>query len=412
MTSMHTGRRPLEGLIVVEVASYHAVPGAGATLADLGATVIKVENPQGSPERFAKRDGTDPLRSASVNDDEWSLLWDFANRSKRVISLDLKQPEAQQILHRLVENADVFLTNTPVRARAGIATGYERLREVNPQLVYCSLTAFGSEGPMAAQPGFDSLAQAVSGMMMATGQDEPHQLGLILLDHLSTIAVTAAVTTALVTRQLQGIGQEVHVSLLGAATWVMQTNLLSSSVNGAPVDLSYDRIRNSPNATTYRAGDGKWIILVNVPEAKNFAKLCAAVGHPEIAEDSRFATTESRRAHRGELFAALDSAFAKRPRSEWLELLAQERIMVAPVNDLFDVLDDPQILANDYVVQMDHPRLGRIRTPQLPLRFGVSAPPQAAPAPQAIGENTAAVLRDYGWDDETITDLRARGVIR
>ncbi|MGX7727542.1 CaiB/BaiF CoA transferase family protein [Rhodococcus sp. 5G237] len=407
-----SSQRPLEGIRVVEVASYYAGPGGGATLADLGATVIKIEGPGGNPERYAKRDGTDPFRSAAVNTDDWSLLWDFANRGKRGISIDLKQPEGQELLARLVESADVFLTNTVPRARPGIGTTYERLSQINPQLVYCSVTAFGPVGPMAGKPGFDSLGQAVSGMMTTVGQPAPHPLHLVMLDHLTTMAVTAAVTTALVARQVHGRGEEVHVSLLGTGIWAMQANLLSSGINGANVDTSYDRTRNSPNATTYRASDGKWLTVSYVPEATHFAGLCKVLGYPEIAEDPRFDTNESRREHRHELFEALDAAFAERTRAEWLEKFASAHIMAAPVNDFLDALDDPQVRANDYVVDMDHPRLGHIRVPQLPIRFGVSAQPHGAPGPGPIGEHTNEVLHEYGLDDEAIADLRARGIIR
>jgi crotonobetainyl-CoA:carnitine CoA-transferase CaiB-like acyl-CoA transferase len=404
--------RPLCGIRVVEAAGYHAAPGAGATLAELGAEVIKIENPQGDPERHQRRDGTDPIRTAMLDRDEWSVLYDLSNKGKRGICLDLKTHEAQAILSKMIETADVFLTNMPPSTRPRLGTDYERLSAVNPRLVYCSLTAFGPEGPMADQNGFDSLGQAMSGMMHVAGNLVPGPLGLILLDQAATIVATNAITTALLARELQGHGQDVHVSLLGAATWLMQTNLLASSVNGSDVDTSWNRLRNSPNSNVYQAGDGRWILVVKVPEETYFPTLCEVLGLPELPEDPRFSTREQRMQHRAEMYDAIDGTFKSRPAEEWLTALRDAGFLVAPVNNFLDVVNHPQVLANSYVVDFDHPVLGPVKVPQVPIRFGKSDQPKVSAAPQDIGQDTDDVLNELGFDDDTIRDLRSRAVVR
>lgn len=407
--SLPTPLRPLAGLKVVDLGVWHAGPGAGAILGDLGADVVKVETLAGDPERhfgdFGVLAGKSPIQRA-----DWNVLFEMSNRNKRSIAIDIGTESGRGVLGRLVKTADVFLTNIrrPTKEKLGI--DYASLRRTNPDLVYVSVSAFGPDGPMADLGGFDTLGQAVAGMLFVTGADEPQVLQVTLLDQLTAIAASHAALTALVARQLHGGGCEVHASLVGSAVWLQHGNFLASSVATSPLNLSWDRNAADPLRNTFKCSDGRWIVGTNHPPANFWRSLCVAMNREDLLHDERFDTPEKRKVANAQLIAEFDLEFARRTRDEWLAHMPGHGLLFAPVNTIEEALSDPQLLANAYIREFDHRYLGRIRVPGSPLIFDRYEAGMTAAAPE-IGEHTGQILRESGYSPTEIDELvRAKAV--
>lgn len=400
---------PLAGVRVVEVAVWHAGPGAGAILADLGADVIKVETIEGDPERFfaAFAPMTD---TRGLDKPDWTVMFDLSNRGKRAISLDLKQPDGVEVLHRLVEKADVFVSNLRTPTKKSIGIDYETLRKVNERIVHINVTGFGAEGPLADAGAFDNVGQAMSGMMFTASTREPQPLQVMVMDQLAAIAASHAAVTALLARELHGHGQEVNTSLYGAGTWLMYGNLGFTGARGE-AELGGDRTERTPLRNLYRCGDGEWIMGTNHPEQKHWPTLCTTLGLDALVDDPRFATVETRHAALPELYHHLDAAFATRSREEWLKVLTDAGLFFAPIKTFADVLDDEQALANGYVADQDHPILGRVRQPGFPMRFSRHTVGARGAAPR-LAEHSREILEELGYGVGEIQHLTNAGAVK
>jgi crotonobetainyl-CoA:carnitine CoA-transferase CaiB-like acyl-CoA transferase len=401
--------RPLSGIRVIDVGVWHAGPGGAAILGDLGADVIKVEALGGDVERYNGTLG--PVSTDEVNTDDWTVLFDISNRNKRGIAVDLNAPEGREVVLRLAAGADVFITNMKRTTVKRLGIDYESLKAVNERLIHVNVTGFGSEGPLADSGAMDTLGQAMAGMMYLRGGDDPASLQALILDQLTAIVASNAAVTGLLARELHGFGQDVHVSLYGSATWLMHPNLVAASVLGRDFSLNWDRMNPPITRTTYRCADGKWMVGTNHPEGKYWPAFVATLGMPELEQDERFTTSASRRENKVELFRIIDERFAQRSRDEWLAAFAAANLLMAPVNSFTDVLKDPQAEANGYVRSFDHPMLGELALPGFPIRFGRQDAGIRSGAPK-LGEHTDTVLRDAGYDEEALADLRERAVIK
>ena len=402
--------QPLAGIRILEVGVWYAGPGASAILAELGAEVIKIEDLTGDPVRH-----TSPVSLTKTPDFEqrgWTVLWDLSNRGKKGISIDLHTDRGRALLKTLVTSADVFLTNLRHSSHARLGIDYPTLSAANPQLIHVNMSGYGPEGDLAGEGSFDTLGQALSGMMAVAPTEEPTPLSLFVLDHFAAIAASHAILAALVAKNLHGVGQEVQTSLLGSALWLMHPNLLNASLTGKPVDTGWDRAVMPPTSNTFRGSDGKWLVGVNPfwldEEWTNFTH---AIGRPELATDPRYATVEGRVQEVPALNRIADAEFEKHTRDEWLEILGQHNLRFAPVLELNEALTHPQAIANGYVVDIDHPVLGPIKVPAYPVSFSKSAPVKASHAPVEIGQDTLAVLRDAGLQEVEISQLVADGVV-
>lgn len=382
-------RGPLHGVRVIEVGVWHAGPGASAILADLGADVIKIEPPAGDPERTHGSFG--PMDRAKVDIPNWTTLFEFSNRNKRSVELDVGDEEGHRQLMKLVEGADVFLTNLRNGTRPKLGIEYDKIRAINPNIVYVGVSGFGDQGPLANAGGFDPLGQAMSGMMFLSGSEEPLLLQMIVLDQLTAITASHAAVTALLARERDGHGQEVHASLFGSAVWLTHMNILAASIMQGEVDNSWNRVKNPPLRTTFRCSDGKWIMGSNHPEEKYWDAFCEAIEMPELATDPSFATKAARAERNEELISRLDGVFAQRPRDEWVKRLTSRGVLFAPVNTIDDVLADEQARANGYIVDFDHRRLGTISIPGFPYTFSENVAGTWREAPDQ-GEHTEEVL--------------------
>lgn len=395
---------PLSGIRVVEVGVWHAGPGAGAILGDMGADVIKVETFEGDPERHFGAFG--PMASTSeAQIANWSGVYEFSNRNKRSICLDLTNPVGREAFERLIATADVFLTNLrgPTVTKLGLDPA--TISAINPRLIHHAVSGFGSTGPMADQGGFDSMGQGVAGLMYL-GSDDPVVLQMLVLDQLTAITAAFAIITSLFVRERDGQGPASHTSLYAAGTWLAARNLQATALAGRDISTAWDRRAQSPLRTTFECKGGA-IMGTNHPEHKFWPSLCEALGRADLVSDARFASTQDRLTNSHALYAELDPIFAIKSRSDWLEILSAHGLLFAPVNRPSDVLTDPQALANNYVTDFDHEDLGRLRLPGFPVQFeGFSAGPQTR-APR-LGEHTVEVLQELGLNPDA---LQAAGAI-
>jgi crotonobetainyl-CoA:carnitine CoA-transferase CaiB-like acyl-CoA transferase len=393
----------LEGLHVVDLASFIAGPAAATVLGDFGADVVKVEPPHmGDAYRSLSRIPPNP-QVEGVN-----YPWQLDNRNKRSIALNLKSPGARPVLESLVRWADVLVTNFPPHTREKLGLDYDALAPLNPRLIYADVTGFGEEGPDAHLPGFDVTAYwARSGLMDLTRQrDVPPAMNAFGSgDHSTAITLFAGIMTALYRREKTGQGARVTASLLAEGAWAASMWLQAVLV-GAKPPRPIDR-SDPPNAlgNTYRTADDRWIVLVFVNEDKQVPLFLKAIGHPEAAENPRYADTPSRRAHAAEIVALLDKTFATRSLAEWRELLDAVGLTYGVVQTLDECAQDPQLHANRVFVPIDDGSDDPHLTIDSPVRLDQEQKVRPGPAPD-LGEHTESVLRDLGFDAAGIEELR------
>ncbi len=375
---------PLDGIRVIDLTSYIAGSYAVMMLADLGAEVVKVEGLAG--DAFRELPGF--------------YGW---NRGKRSIAVDLKSPEGRKIVEHLAERADVAMENMRPGVADRLGVGYPQLSVINPRLIYCSTTAFGSTGPYAERPGFDPLLQAMSGQQALQGfGGSPQYLRIAINDYYAAALTAQAVLAALFVRERTGRGQRVETSLLHAAL-----ALQSGNVVDYPGKQSV--FRDNPTYRLYQGGDGEWF-FVACGNQTFWVKLCAALDLKELADDPRFASWLLRLDNREVLLPLLERRFAEKPRAHWLEVLTAHDIPTAAVQTLRDFMDDPAVHHHRMIREYDHPELGRLRLMGMPLVFSGS-PTRDPGRPPTLGEHTIAVLRELGYDEARIADLRQRRVI-
>jgi CoA:oxalate CoA-transferase len=374
---------PLDGIRVVDLTSYIAGSYGAMQLADLGADVVKVESLEG--DSFRELPGF--------------FGW---NRGKRSIAVDLKTPDGLEVVRKLVARADVFMENMRPGVADRLGVGWAALSALNPRLVYCSVTAFGSEGPLADRPGFDPIFQSLGGLMTLQGFGGPPQyLRTAPTDYYTAALGAQAVLAALFARERTGRGQRVETSLLRGVL-ALQAGI-AVEYPGKPT-----LIRDNPTYRLYQAGDGAWFFLA-VGNQAFWTKLCKALGLEHLADDPRFASWLLRLENNRALLPLLEAKFASGPRARWLELLAANDIPAAPVQSVNEFMRHPAVLHHDMVHEYDHPEVGRLRLMGQPLAF-TDTPTRDPGPPPTLGQHTDEVLREVGYSEGVIADLRARRV--
>ena len=405
--------RPLEGVRILEWAVFHNGPAAGYMLGDLGAEVIKIEEPvRGDPIR-----GMESLFGSVMSlPGGRNIGFETANRSKKGITLDLKKEEGRQVLCRLVKKADVFYTNFRREVARDLGADYDTLKKHNPGLIYAVNSGLGTRGPEAHKRSFDTIAQARSGIMWAVGDrdhTEPFQLVGAILDQMGATMFAYGILAALLCRERTGIGQEIEVSLLGSALHLQALNINTALLRQWPqARHSRTRARN-PLANHYRCTDGKWLMLAEPQSDRFWSPFCQAIDRPELEKDPRFENALKRRDNCQELIRILDTVFSTRIREDWLKTLEEKAggLAFAPIVELSEVADDPQVQANEYIVGYDHPTLGKIKLLGCPVRFSQTPAGIAGPAPE-FGQHTEEVLLEiggYSWEE--VAQLREKGAI-
>ena len=397
---------PLDGIKVLEYGVFHAGPGASAILGDLGADVIKIEKGEGDPERYWVRLGELDLSLPSGE----SVMFQVSNRNKRGICLDIKKQRGRNVFHSLIKKSDVFLTNLRKSTKAGTGLDYATLSQVNPRIIHANVSGYGPEGPMSDLGAFDPLGMARSGMLFVTGAREPVLMHLGILDQATAIAASHAILTALFVRERSGKGQEVDVSLYSTGQWLMYPSIMVNNILSREPMIRGNRPQHSPLRNFFRCRDGKWIIGTNHPEKKYWPLFCETTGQTDLITDPQFADDEARATNCPELVARFDEVFATKTRDEWMEIFLSKGLMFCSIQHVSEIKDDPQALANDYVVDFEDPTLGKLKIPGYPVRFSENRAGTRSLGP-ALGEHTAEVLKELGYAEQDIEDLNKEGVI-
>lgn len=393
---------PLSGLKVVDLTHVMAGPACTLMLADMGADVIKVEKSPGG-------DDTRHSVPPKVGDEAASFL--MMNRNKRGIVLDLKKPGGAEVLRRLIRTADVLVENFGPGVMERLGFGYEALKADNPGLIYCSLSGFGRTGPYKDRRGFDLVAQAMSGIMSFTGdgpESPPAKCGPPLSDITAGILAALGIVAAYSHRLKTGEGQWVETSLFEAA--LVQTywqSAIALATGDAPRAMGSAHPLNAPYQA-FRASDG-WIVVGGANQ-RNWVRMLDALGASELAGDPRFATNAGRMANLAELEGELAQRFQTQPAAHWLGLLEAAGVPCGPVQDMNQALADPQTLAREMVVEVEHPSCGPVKTLGLPLKFS-GTPGGIRKAAPLLGEDTLEVLRQYGFSDDEIAGFERDGSI-
>jgi len=398
--------RPLEGIHVLEYGLFHAGPGTGAILGDLGAEVIKIEHRKGDPERYAMKLGQ---LDVSLPGGE-SVMFHASNRNKKGICLDIHHPKGRNVFHHLIRRSDVFLTNLRKSTKAKIGIDYATLSRVNPRMIHANISGYGSEGPMSDLGAFDPLGLARSGMMFVTGTGEPLLMHVGILDQAAAITLSHAIITALFVRERRGVGQEVHASLFSAGQWLMHPTLMIGNLKAIEPVVHHDRKTHSPLRNFFMCRDGEWIIGAHHPAEKYWPTFCEATGQAHLIFDPHYADNEVRAANSQELIDHFDQVFATKTRDEWLDIFLARGLMFCSIQHAGAVKNDPQARANGYVVDFDDPSLGKIQIPGYPIHFSECTAGTRTLAPK-LGEHTTSVLRENGYTESEIEELTTAGAI-
>jgi crotonobetainyl-CoA:carnitine CoA-transferase CaiB-like acyl-CoA transferase len=394
--------QPLEGLKVLDFTRHMAGPYATVALSDYGADVIKVETLEGDPSR---RTGVDYIGEES----SLFLIW---NRGKRSISLDLRNPESKPIIERLAREADIVMENFRPGQADKFGIGYEELSKLNDQIVYVSISAFGSHGPLAPFPGTDPVVQAASGIMSVTGEPDrgPSLVGVPVADFTAAMVGFQAVLLGLLARQRTGKGQHIEVSMLEALMSSLTTRLASYFTNGKDptrfgsahsVVMPYEAFETADGyavAGVWGGNDG-------------WTPFCEALGLPELAADTRYQDNRDRIRLREELQKPLVEAFKQKTTAEWQEIFNAAGVLFSPVNTFSDAFGHPQIADSDFVQKVEHPTIGEIDMlgPTIHLE---ETPGSIAMPPPVLGQHTDQVLAELGYDEEEIRSFADKGIAK
>ncbi len=397
---------PLAGIKVVELGIWVAGPATAAVLGDWGAEVIKVENPQGG----------DPIRALlalgipvqpPVNPG-----LELDNRNKRSVAVNIQVPEGAALVRRLVQAADVFVTNVRPVALERVGLSYPALRAANPRLVYASLTGYGTRGPEKDRAAFDYAAfWARSGAMASLGEPgvPPPTQRPAMGDHVAALAMAGAIAAALYHRERTGEGQEVHLSLFHAGLWMMATDIETCLITGFAPAPSGRAVPN-PLWNHYRAKDEKWFHLVMLQADRYWGAFCEAIGRPDLATEDRYANVIVRAQHSLELIALLDEIFATRTRAEWGEIFDRYGLVWGPVQSVAEVIHDPQARSLGVFEKLQHRTGDTVEIVRSPVEFS-STPASIRQLAPELGEHTEEVLLEHGYSWEEIAVLKEKGAI-
>ncbi len=389
----------LQGLRVLDVTQVMAGPYCAMMLADLGATVIKVEPPAG--------DSTRQMPGASGAD---SPAFNAVNRGKRSIVLNLKTAEGREVFTRLAQSSDIVIENYRPGVMTAFGLDYAALSASNPRLIYASISGYGQTGPQRGKGGFDLIAQGVSGILSITGEPggAPVKAGVPVTDLGAGLFALVGILAAIESRHRSGVGQQIDTSLVdaGVALSVWEATEYFSGA-GVPAALGSAHRMNAPYQAI-RCADG--YITLGAANERLFQKLSAVLGHSEWGDDPAFADNASRVKNRERLAARIESITVTQPRAHWLSLLEANDIPCGPINDYAQVFADPQVLAREMVVETDHPTLGHLRTLGSPIKMSATPPDVSRRAPQ-LGEHTDTILAEALYSSAEIATLRAAKAI-
>ena len=392
----------IEGIRVIDMGHFVAVPSAGAILADWGAEVLKIEPLSGESHR-----GTMALLDSKVN-------WRFEvhNRNKRSLALDLKKEHGRDILYKLVTKSDVFMSNYELATLERLKLDYATLSQLNPRLVYAYLTGYGTSGPDKGRRGFDmAAAWARTGMqylLAESGGPPPSQRGGVM-DRTTGFHMVAGILASLLHSERTGKGQELELSLYHSGVWTLAADL-QVALGGLPLPI-HDRAKAlNPLVNTYRTRDGRWIQLVMLQSDLFWHDFCRAIERPELGNDPRFGNMRVRAENREELIRILDEVFAAKTAEEWERNLRAGNCIYGQVQTPEEVITDPQALANNFFAEIEHPVVGQTKLVTTPVKFHQNPASVRTVSPE-IGQHTEEVLLELGYDWDDIARLKDKEII-
>jgi crotonobetainyl-CoA:carnitine CoA-transferase CaiB-like acyl-CoA transferase len=402
---------PLEGIRVIDCGVFQAGPTAGVMLADLGADVIKVEprisgDPGRGIEIFTR--ATSRIRSGTAQFEAW-------NRNKRSMTLDLTKEKGRELFYRLVSKVDVIINNWRVGVAEKLKVDYETLIQYNPKIIYGSISGWGTKGQESKEPALDFAAIARSGMAYQAGKpgDPPMVFVSGYADTTAGTMLAQGILAAFVARERRQVGQKVEVSLLGGLVAGLQRLPVNARTQSGEEMPRRDRSQmGNPLWNYYQCRDGKWIALSMVASDKYWPSFCEALGIRELENDARFSNMDVRSQieNSRELIRILDEIFTTKPQEEWLRILSKHKLIFGPVQTISDLLSDPQVLENQYILDYDHPIYGPIKIVGFPWSFSSTEPNIRLPAPQ-LGQHTEEILLEFGYSWDDISNLKDQEVI-
>ncbi len=414
---------PLAGIRVVDCSTILAGPYCTMLLADLGAEVVKVEPPEGD----GTRGWGPPWVGSDADGTRTAAYYQAVNRNKRSIGLDLKQDAGREVLRRLLRRGDVLVENFRVGGLARLGFDDTTLEALNPSLIHLAISGFGPDGPDAAKPGYDFVVQAVGGLMSITGSPDaeggrPTKVGVAISDVVTGLFGAVSVLAGLVGRDREadreagagaadraagaGAGQRIDVSLLESTLAILVNQAQNAFATGTAPGLLGNAHPNIVPYETFATADGE--LALAVASERQWPRACEALGLPALARDPRFATNGDRVVHRAELRRILDARFRERPTSEWLAALDAAEVPCGPINDVLAAFAAPQAEARGMTADVEHPRLGAVRQVGVPFQLS-RTPATIRSAPPMLGEHSAEILAELGYDAAGIAELAALG---
>lgn len=401
--------RILEGIRVIDLSSAVLGPVAANMLASIGAEVIHIE----PPDRGDWIRGLSSFFGISLMlPGGKSVVFENCNWNKKSLAIDFTKPEGLEIIKRLVGQSDVLVTNMRIATLRKHKLDYDSLKEINPRLVYASANAFGHRGPDKDLPGLEGTGYARSGAMMSSGEEgmPPIYLSTGIGDYAGAVFLAYGVIAALLARERLGMGQEVRTSQLGAMVYLQGTSMATRLLTGRAIPRQPRDKAQNPAVNLYECADGRWIFLAN-PREDSWPTLCRATGRPDLLADPRFEDASKRAINCKALYSIMRDIFLTKSLQEWGDLFTRAGLIFSPCNTIDDVVNDPQVLENQYIIDFDHHALGRVKFLGFPIEWSKTPARMESAAPE-VGQNTEEVLTQVcGLSWEEIEELRKKQVI-
>jgi crotonobetainyl-CoA:carnitine CoA-transferase CaiB-like acyl-CoA transferase len=404
----------LDGIKVIDVSQVAAVPMAARHLADFGADVIHVENPETGDSWRGFQAGLGSGGAGAPSNINYN--WETYNRNKRSLTVDLSQDEGREVIHRLVKRADVFTTNLRLFEREKFKLDYDTLGRLNPRLIYAGLSGYGKNGPDRNAPAYDSIAywaRSGLGYLLGVPNMPPSIDGGGIGDNVTALGLFAGIMTALYVRERTGMGQEVDLSLLNVGLYQLSFYIAGALTTG--LDLADWRVKSreealNPLTLPYETKDGRWLLLALLLQERYWPQFCKAIDREDLEHDPRFEAFEVRMENCAALYHIVEEVFHERTLSEWKSRLKAAGLPFSPYQTFTEAIADPQARTNDMFVNIDHPTHGKLEVIANPIRLGKTPATLRMPAPE-FSQHTEEVLLEngYTWDD--IDRLRLKGVV-